>query len=78
MADLDDPITFLFVPVDRPERFAKALPSGAGRVINGLEDAVTAKNKTAGRNAVKSADLNWSRAIIWINNVTSSDIESGV
>ena len=33
MADLDDPITYLFVPVDRPEWFAKALATGADRVI---------------------------------------------
>ena len=52
MANLDAPITYLFVPADRPERFAKALASGADRVIIDLEDAVTAKNKTAGRNAV--------------------------
>ncbi len=33
MADLDDPITYLFVPADRPERSAKALANGADRVI---------------------------------------------
>ena len=78
MANLDAPITYLFVPADRPERFAKALASGADRVIIDLEDAVTAKNKIAGRNAVKSADLNWSRVIIRINDVTSSDFECDV
>ena len=41
MADLDVPITYLFAPADRPERFAKALASGADRVIIDLEDAVT-------------------------------------
>ncbi|MFO7071915.1 aldolase/citrate lyase family protein, partial [Pseudomonas aeruginosa] len=30
----------LFVPGDRPERFAKALASGADAVIVDLEDAV--------------------------------------
>ena len=70
MANLDAPITYLFVPADRPERFAKALASGADRVIIDLEDAVTAKNKTAGRDAVTSADLDWSRVIIRINDVT--------
>ena len=78
MANLDAPITYLFVPADRPERFAKALASGADRVIIDLEDAVTAKNKTAGRDAVTSADLDWSRVIIRINDVTSSDFESDV
>ena len=78
MADLDDPITYLFVPADRPERFAKALASGADRVIIDLEDAVTSKNKTVGRNAVKSAGLNWSRIIIRINDVASSEFECDV
>jgi citrate lyase subunit beta/citryl-CoA lyase len=32
--------SYLFVPADRPERFAKALASGAGAVIVDLEDAV--------------------------------------
>ena len=65
MANLNAPITYLFVPADRPERFAKALASGADRVIIDLEDAVTAKNKTAGRDAVTSADLDWSRDVFW-------------
>lgn len=75
MADLDTPITYLFVPGDRPERYTKALASGADRVIIDLEDAVTAQNKTAARDAVKSADLDWSRIIIRINDVTSSHFE---
>ena len=78
MADLDDPITYLFVPADRPERFAKALAFCADRVIIDLEDAVTSKNKTVGRNAVKSAGLNWSRIILRINDVTSSEFERDV
>ena len=32
--------SFLFVPGDRPERFAKAAASGAHQVILDLEDAV--------------------------------------
>ncbi|MDP3826791.1 MAG: aldolase/citrate lyase family protein, partial [Polaromonas sp.] len=32
--------SFLFVPATRPERFAKALASGADAVIIDLEDAV--------------------------------------
>ena len=36
MANLDAPITYLFVPADRPEWFAKALTSGADRVISTL------------------------------------------
>jgi citrate lyase subunit beta/citryl-CoA lyase len=34
------PTSYLFVPGDRPDRFAKALAAGAGAVIIDLEDAV--------------------------------------
>jgi citrate lyase subunit beta/citryl-CoA lyase len=37
--------TFLFVPGDRPDRFAKAVDSGADVVILDLEDAVALTNK---------------------------------
>jgi citrate lyase subunit beta / citryl-CoA lyase len=50
---MSSPITrarsFLFVPASRPERFAKALESGADCVILDLEDAVAADQKTAAR-----------------------------
>ena len=41
--------SFLFVPANRPERFAKALASGAGAVIIDLEDAVAPDAKPAAR-----------------------------
>ena len=41
--------TFLFVPADRPERYARALGSGAGAVIVDLEDAVAPDRKAAAR-----------------------------
>ncbi|GAB3479654.1 HpcH/HpaI aldolase/citrate lyase family protein [Polaromonas eurypsychrophila] len=41
--------TFLFVPANRPERYAKALASGAGAVIIDLEDAVAPDAKVAAR-----------------------------
>jgi len=44
--------SFLFVPGDRPERFAKALASGADRVILDLEDAVEPAAKDAAREEV--------------------------
>ncbi len=44
--------TFLFVPATRPERFAKALASGAGGVIIDLEDAVAAVDKLSARAAL--------------------------
>lgn len=44
--------SLLFVPADRPERFAKAEASGADAIILDLEDSVTAANKPAARAAV--------------------------
>lgn len=50
---MNSPITrarsFLFVPASRPERFAKALESGADCVILDLEDAVAPDQKCAAR-----------------------------
>ncbi|WP_353433173.1 CoA ester lyase [Polynucleobacter sp. MWH-UH23A] len=49
---------FLFVPGTRPERFLKALDSGASGVILDLEDAVAEEDKETARNAIRSA---WSQ-----------------
>ena len=43
------PVAPLFVPGNRPERFAKAAASGADAVIIDLEDAVDASEKDAAR-----------------------------
>lgn len=45
----------LFVPADRPERFAKAFASGADAAILDLEDAVAASAKEAARTALLAA-----------------------
>ena len=45
--------TYLFVPADRPERFAKALASAADRVVIDLEDAVAPANKALARAALQ-------------------------
>ncbi len=44
--------SLLFVPGDRPERFAKAAASGADALILDLEDAVVPERKAAAREAV--------------------------
>lgn len=44
--------SLLFVPGDRPERFAKAAASGADAIILDLEDSVSPANKDAARHAV--------------------------
>jgi len=46
------PRSYLFVPGNRPERFVKALSSGADAVILDLEDAVAPADKPAARDAV--------------------------
>ena len=46
------PQTYLFVPGNRPERFAKALASGADRVILDLEVAMAPDDKAAVRDAI--------------------------
>ncbi len=47
--------SFLFVPGHRPERFAKALASGADAVVLDLEDAVPLAEKPAARAAIAAA-----------------------
>jgi citrate lyase subunit beta/citryl-CoA lyase len=44
--------SYLFVPGDRPERFDKAVASGAHAVILDLEDAVTPERKVQAREAI--------------------------
>ena len=46
---------FLFVPGTRPERFIKALDSGAAGVIIDLEDAVPEEDKKSARDAIRTA-----------------------
>ncbi|MES2114158.1 MAG: CoA ester lyase [Pseudomonadota bacterium] len=49
------PRSYLFVPGNRPERFARAFASGAHSVILDLEDAVPADEKAAARDAIALA-----------------------
>jgi len=51
---------FLFVPGTRPERFSKALDSGANAVVLDLEDAVPEEDKEVARNAIRIAWPNFS------------------
>jgi citrate lyase subunit beta/citryl-CoA lyase len=44
--------TYLFVPGNRPDRFAKAFASGADAVVIDLEDAVAPEQKEAAREAL--------------------------
>jgi citrate lyase subunit beta/citryl-CoA lyase len=49
------PRSYLFVPGNRPERFAKAHRSGADAVVVDLEDAVAPAGKSAARDLVAAA-----------------------
>jgi citrate lyase subunit beta/citryl-CoA lyase len=68
---MDLPRTYLFVPGDRPERFAKALASGADAVVLDLEDAVAAAGKAAARDMVAAwlaASADRSRVVVRVND----------
>jgi citrate lyase subunit beta/citryl-CoA lyase len=72
-------VTALFVPGDRPERFAKAAASGADVVIIDLEDAVHPGAKDAARqnarNALRNENLS---ALVRINAIGSPAHEQDV
>ena len=69
--------TYLFVPGTRPERFGKALASGAEAVILDLEDAVAADDKVAARHAIAhwlaaASPVDRSRIVVRINDAESA------
>jgi citrate lyase subunit beta / citryl-CoA lyase len=64
---------FLFVPGDRPERFAKAAAARPEAVIADLEDAVAPERKLFARDAVKGALRSGFTAWVRINNVRTDD-----
>lgn len=71
-----DPSLLLFVPADRPERFGKALASGATGAILDLEDAVAPDRKEYARAQVRafvdaSADL--ARVAVRVNPPETPD-----
>ncbi len=67
--------SLLFVPGDRPERFAKAEGSGADALILDLEDAVAASAKGAARAAVAQRlreDRGATRILVRVNPLETS------
>jgi citrate lyase subunit beta/citryl-CoA lyase len=71
------PRTYLFVPGTRPERFGKALASGADAVVLDLEDAVAADDKAAARAAIvewfhSATSAERSRIVVRINDAGST------
>ncbi|MEO8738481.1 MAG: CoA ester lyase [Casimicrobiaceae bacterium] len=70
------PLSYLFVPGDRPDRFGKAFAAGAGAVVIDLEDAVAPGAKASARGHL----LDWTKAksapsdglLVRINDATTS------
>jgi citrate lyase subunit beta / citryl-CoA lyase len=68
--------TYLFVPGTRPDRFAKALASGADVVVLDLEDAVAVADKASARHTVanwfaSAAQADRARIVVRINDAKS-------
>jgi Citrate lyase beta subunit len=70
MVDVETLVAPLFVPADRPERFAKAADSGADSVILDLEDAVKPDAKEIARQFV-TTDFTDLPVLLRINSVAS-------
>ncbi len=74
--------SFLFVPGDRPDRFAKALASGADAVVLDLEDAVAPEAKDAARAAVvthlREDAATGPTVVVRINDPRTADGEADV
>jgi citrate lyase subunit beta/citryl-CoA lyase len=64
-------VTWLFVPGDTPERFAKAATSGAGAVILDLEDAVAPQAKVSARTAVADYLSDGKSGFVRVNGANS-------
>jgi citrate lyase subunit beta/citryl-CoA lyase len=66
------PRSYLFVPGNRPDRFAKACAAGADAVVVDLEDSVAADDKMAARAAV-AAWLTPAQPVLVRINVANSE-----
>jgi citrate lyase subunit beta/citryl-CoA lyase len=71
-----DARSYLFVPGNRPERFAKALASGADAIVLDLEDAVADEVKPAARDAIarwsaQAGEAERSRVVVRVNEAAS-------
>ncbi|GAA3727327.1 CoA ester lyase [Plantactinospora mayteni] len=69
-------LTLLYVPGDRPDRFGKAVDSGADAVILDLEDAVAATRKGYARGAAAEfvAETRRVPVFVRVNELTGPDV----
>lgn len=72
--------SLLFVPADRPERFEKAVASGADAIILDLEDSVVPARKAAGREAVAAflRQTAAARVLVRINPLDSAFVDADI
>lgn len=70
--------TLLFVPGDRPERFAKAAATAADLVIVDLEDAVPQEHKATARDAMVQWLRGAGRAAVRVNDTKSVHYQQDV
>lgn len=70
--------SFLFVPGNRPERFAKAVKSGAHAVIIDLEDAVATDEKVTAREACREFLANDGAAFVRINGLNTGWVDDDI
>jgi citrate lyase subunit beta/citryl-CoA lyase len=73
--------TYLFVPGTRPERFTKALATGADAVVLDLEDAVAADDKAMARDAIATwfataSTADRARIVVRINDAHSGEFSA--
>jgi len=78
LTDYQPPLAPLFVPGDRPERFAKAAASGADAVILDLEDAVGTSKRGAARQAVANHGIEGVTVIVRMNAAGTPDFQADV
>lgn len=77
------PRSWLFVPATRPERFIKAIKTGADAVIIDLEDAVDTTDKQQARlniaqyvaDSTKPSDADTSQAKLWLRINNNQQLE---
>jgi citrate lyase subunit beta / citryl-CoA lyase len=76
------PVTYLFVPGNRPERFGKALASGADAIVLDLEDAVSPQDKALAREAIarwlESQPGDPDRVVVRINDESTAWLDADV
>ncbi|RZF59056.1 CoA ester lyase [Sphingomonas populi] len=72
--------SLLFVPADRPDRFGKAVASGADAIILDLEDSVALTNKQFGREAIAAflPEVRTAKVFIRINPLDSGMAEADI